>query len=243
MGSVDRGVRDTDIKTPLGTVSYGYDGDTSYAGYTSPIRREDITATDGTRMSGYNYDANGDGYMNAWARKVSTPNEPNSYVLGHTTNSDYDGYVDHEINTPLGTLGYGREGDAVYGQYTSPITRGGEALPNGGYDNYVQYGNNTLGSYVDPAEATNGMYYDRNGKNVGQLYSFDWTDENGMGNTAYGGAINTPFGRGSDYYGELNLPTGGMIGYSNQNGRLSADYTPAPNSLQARLLNAMVRRR
>lgn len=135
-------------------------------------------------------------------------------VYVDNTGNPYRGVMDKSINTPLGSIDYGYDGDTSSIGYTNPYS---------------------VGSYND----TNGqgVYLDKNGQSVGELYANNWGD----GNVAYGGAINTPIQ--GQYYNEINLPTGGMIGYGNDNGRLSADYTPAQNSLQARLLNALIRRR
>ena len=236
-GDPNRGITDRSVNTPLGSIDYGYDGDTASLGYTSPIQRGSMDFNDGGSMDYVNYTPNDNGGATAWARRVNTPNQPNTYVIGADMGRDIDGYYDKEINTPIGTIGYGREGGAVYGSYTSPFERGREIYPSQeGYNDYTRFGNNEVGRFVNDADGTRGLYYNRNGNPVGELYSADW----GLGDTAYGGAINTPFA--GNYYNEVELPTGGMIGYGNSNGRLSADYTPAQGSMIDRLIRAIAGR-
>jgi len=212
----------------------------------SPIKSGNMEFLNGGGMDYVNYVPNEERGMDAWARKIYGNGEPNSYVLGKTVPNDMNGYTDTEYKTPLGTFNYGQEGDAIYGSYTSPITRGREIYPSEeGYTDYARLGNNEVGRYVDDSRGTTGHYLDVNGRNLGETYRADWTGigDNGQleDNSAYGIAVNTPLS--GNYYNEINLPMGGMIGYGNNNGRLSADYTPANGSLQARILDALTRRR
>lgn len=117
-GNPNRGAMDRSINTPLGSIDYGYDGDTSYAGYTSPIQKGSMEFANGGGMDYANYTPYPEKGMTAWARNVYEEGQPNTYILGADTGRDIDGYYDKEINTPLGTIGYGREGGSIYGSYT-----------------------------------------------------------------------------------------------------------------------------
>jgi hypothetical protein len=96
------GSSDHEINTPLGTLDYGVDDETRYAGFTpNVVTRPGLAAL----MS-----SNGDrlGFLQKLAGGGLGVGIDN---MG----SPYRGAYDGEINTPLGSLGYGYDGDTVYG--------------------------------------------------------------------------------------------------------------------------------
>ena len=106
MGSPYRGIKDEEIKTPLGTIGYGYDGDT-------------VAATFNPALYGGTY--KGDDSASFWAG-LGDKQIRGSYFGSDITGGSpifgiglhgggefpegFEGYYD-EINTPLGKIGYG----------------------------------------------------------------------------------------------------------------------------------------
>lgn len=106
MGSPYRGVSDNEINTPLGTLDYGYDGDTVYAGVTPNIYGGSYKDDNAASIWGGIGDAQ---IRGSYFSPEVTGGAP-VYGLGIHGGGEfpegYEGYY-NEINTPLGKLGYG----------------------------------------------------------------------------------------------------------------------------------------
>ena len=102
MGSVYRGAMDREINTPLGTIDYGYDGDTVYGGVTPNLSIQNYPGMSAL-MSGNNrlgfVNRMDNGGLNVGIDNMGSP---------------YRGAYDGSINTPLGQVGYGYDGDTSY---------------------------------------------------------------------------------------------------------------------------------
>jgi len=98
-GSPYRGVADREINTPLGSLGYGYDGDTSYLSYQAPYVQNypgtSALYSGGQRMG---FVDNNNGRIGIGIDNVGNP---------------YRGVYDGSFNTPLGTVDYGYDGDTV----------------------------------------------------------------------------------------------------------------------------------
>ena len=116
----------------------------------------------------------------AYATKVNDGNSTR-YVVGHDLGNQNRSAMDREYNTPLGTFGYGYDGNTDYAMYQTPNVErfpGGAALMSGGERmGFVQNRGNTYGIGVD---------------NIGSPYR-----------GAYDGSFNTPVGQvGYGYDGD-----------------------------------------
>ena len=102
LGNPNRGAMDREINTPLGTLGYGYDGNTDYVSYQTPYVQNYPNGTSalmsGGQRMGFVSKTPGGG-LNVGIDNIGSP-----------TRGVYDG----QINTPLATLGYGYDGDTVY---------------------------------------------------------------------------------------------------------------------------------
>ena len=108
MGSAYRGVMDRELNTPLGSIGYGYDGDTDYLSYQAPYVQNypggmSALMSGGERMGFINKDVNN-----------GTPTYTIGSDLGDPNRTVYDG----GFNTPIGRVGYGYDGNTSYGQFT-----------------------------------------------------------------------------------------------------------------------------
>lgn len=98
-GSPYRGVLDESINTPLGSLGYGYDGDTSFLSYQAPY------------VQGF---PGGGALMSGGERMGFVDANNGRYGFGiDKVGSPYRGVMEREINTPLGTIDYGYDGDTV----------------------------------------------------------------------------------------------------------------------------------
>ena len=129
------------------------------------------------------------------------------------------GAMDREINTPLGTIDYGYDGDTVYGGVTPNVSAG--RYSNGAESGrYLNVGNTQFGTSVSPAGGA-GVYVDRNGRNLvnGGLLDFD------EGTYGVGGGIAYP--ARTNNYNEINTPLGLLAYGQNANtGEAYANFTP-----------------
>lgn len=147
MGSPYRGVMDREVSTPFGTVDYGYDGDTVYAGfnksnnpyydllnrlgsYDNGYERgsyANITGSDqvGTSATPYGdagvyYDRNGQPLLSAGIKAFTDGTRGIGASMAAPVTKDYY----NEIDTPLGLIGYGTNAPQngqpgnVYGDFT-----------------------------------------------------------------------------------------------------------------------------
>jgi len=102
MGNPYRGYYEKDVNTPLGTLDYGYDGDTVFGGITPNLSIQNYPGM-AALMSGNNRL----GFVN------SMPNGGINVGIDNV-GSPYRGAYDGQINTPLGQVGYGYDGDTSY---------------------------------------------------------------------------------------------------------------------------------
>ena len=106
VGSPYRGIYDNDINTPLGNFDYGYDGDTIGAGFTPNIYGGSYKGDKAASFWGGIGDAQ---IRGSYFSPELTGGAP-VYGLGIHGGGEfpegYEGYY-NEVNTPLGTLGYG----------------------------------------------------------------------------------------------------------------------------------------
>lgn len=101
------GYYEKDINTPLGTLDYGYDGDTSFAGFTPNITRTSDYYTNGEgnpwHMDYTTLGANSDRSLN-----IGTWGNPANPVYGGVAflggDQNYIPDFDKTFNTPLGNL-------------------------------------------------------------------------------------------------------------------------------------------
>ena len=148
------------------------------------------------------------------------PNDQTRYGIGiDNMGSPYRGIYDGEINTPLGTVDYGYDGDTVYGGVT-PNINGGRYSNGEESGRYLNIGDVQLGTSVTPY-GDRGVYLDRNGQSIanGGILGFD------DGTLGVGGSVAYP--AKSNYYNEIDTPLG-LIAYGqNANtGQAYANFTP-----------------
>lgn len=117
VGSPYRGAYDGEINTPLGTLDYGYDGDTVYGGYTPPaVKQQTLDHPLNQYRSTYLDNVMG---MYPGVYTQTTPARGTEYgfeVEGLPVTGN--GWQDY--NTPFGTLHAGLSDDAVGGASLSP---------------------------------------------------------------------------------------------------------------------------
>lgn len=229
--------------TPLGTFEAGSSVEDDgapreyWGAYTSPIRRENTNFSDGTNFSGYMYDSDGNGYANALARKVSSPNMPNEYYAISDVPFDTSRMGERSVNTPLGTFEYGSsDGDnSMYAGYTSPMGQYSE--PWGESGSFYNLGNgNQLGTYNN-GDGERGVYYDRNGSPYLDAYAEGYGDTSSVGLD-----YRSPYAL--NYSGDVNLPFGaGRVGLDSRDGNVQAYYQPRNGSLADRVIRAFSNRR
>lgn len=133
--------------------------------------------------------------------------------------SPYRGVLDEEINTPLGTLDYGYDGDTVAAGFTPNISSG--RYSNGAESGrYLNVGNSQVGTTVSPY-GDRGLYLDRNGRSLasGGILGFD------DGTMGVGGSVAFP--ARANNYNEINTPLGLLAYGQNANtGQAYANFTP-----------------
>ena len=123
MGDPYRGVLDREINTPLGTLDYGYDGDTVAAGFTPNVSRTEDYYTGGNgepwHMDYTTLGADSDAGLNYGTYgNVNNPTYFATAFMGGDKNYLPD--FDKTFNTPLGSLEVGRnteEPNSVYADY------------------------------------------------------------------------------------------------------------------------------
>ena len=135
--------------------------------------------------------------------------------------SPYRGYAEREINTPLGSLDYGYDGDTVFAGVTPNVYGGRYSNPvSNESGRYLNVGNTQYGTSVSPAGGA-GVYVDRNGRNLvnGGLLDFD------DGTYGVGGGVAFPATTNS--YNEVNTPLGLLAYGQNANtGEAYGSITP-----------------
>ena len=122
------------------------------------------------------------GERKAYATKYRNDNGGTTYAVGHDLGNPNRSAMDREINTPVGTLGYGYDGNTDYLSYVAPYIKnfpGGAALMSGG--ERMGFINNNDGAL------TLGL------------------DNGNPNRSVYDGGFNTPIGRvGYGYDGNTN---------------------------------------
>lgn len=112
-GNPNRGIMDREINTPLGSIGYGYDGDTSYANVSPAMYANYVGGDEPTAWAGY-------GDYQLRASKWNTPTTPN-YAVGLNLPDNMDVIPDFykSVNTPVGRVGVGsNDGNpGVYGEF------------------------------------------------------------------------------------------------------------------------------
>jgi hypothetical protein len=192
------------------------------------------------------YDSNGDrrGFVTKQNREDGT-----RYGFGIDKVGDpYRGVLDRELNTPLGTIDYGYDGDTVAAGLTRPNAYYDLLKRIGGFDNgdergvYANLtGNDQVGLSTTPYGDA-GAYYDRNGQNILSAGIRAITD----GTKSIGGSMAAPVTQ--DYYNEIDTPLG-LIGYganapqNGQPGNVYGDFTPANQYYIQALANLLSRGR
>ena len=95
MGNPYRGAMDREINTPLGSIGYGYDGDTIYGNVTPAFYANAVGGANPTAWAGYN----------DWQARASRYNTPQGTTYGAGLNMPENVNIpnfDRSINTPLG---------------------------------------------------------------------------------------------------------------------------------------------
>jgi hypothetical protein len=157
----------------------------------------------------------------------------------------YRGVLDRELNTPLGTIDYGYDGDTVGAGFTPRSDAYYDLLNRlGSYNNgdergvYANLtGNDQVGLSTSPYGDA-GAYYDRNGRNMLSAGIRAITD----GTKSVGGSVAAPVNQ--DYYNEIDTPLG-LIGYGAdaQRGNVYGDFTPRNQYYIQALANLLSRQR
>lgn len=125
VGSPYRGVKDREINTPLGTIDYGYDGDTAYAGITPNFYRvnENYVNGEGNPWS-MNYAGYNNGNVGLDVGSYGNPSAPTYF--GYATLPGEKKYIPNfykDINTPLGNL-------SLESNYENPNSLSADFTPN-----------------------------------------------------------------------------------------------------------------
>lgn len=113
MGSPYRGAMDREINTPLGSIGYGYDGDTIYGNVTPAFYANAVGGANPTAWAGYN----------DWQARASRYNTPQGTTYGAGLNMPENVNIpnfDRSINTPLGQANvYSNDGNpGVFADFT-----------------------------------------------------------------------------------------------------------------------------
>lgn len=113
MGSPYRGVSDNEINTPLGSIGYGYDGDTAYANVTPAMYANYVGGENPTAWAG----------INDWQARASRYNTPQGATYGVGLNMPDNVSIpnfDRSFNTPLGQASvYSNDGNpGVFADFT-----------------------------------------------------------------------------------------------------------------------------
>jgi len=106
IGSPSRGTLDREINTPLGKIDYGYEGDTVYGGVTPNVYGGSFNNDKGAGFWGGIGDAQIRGNYFSPQATGGAPMFGFGIHGGGDFPEGYQGYY-NEVNTPLGTLGYG----------------------------------------------------------------------------------------------------------------------------------------
>ena len=115
-GSPYRGAMDREINTPLGTIGYGYDGDTSYANITPPA------------LNSYDYSYPNGSYQSKFINNIAGM-YPGVYSHPHNGVEHYGAEIEgfpaigngwNTYNTPFGTVNAGLSDDQVLGAEITP---------------------------------------------------------------------------------------------------------------------------
>ena len=131
MGSPYRGVSDNEISTPVGTLDYGYDGDTVYAGVTpnayagyenNPNERGTYIGLNNTQAGTYaTPNGNAGVYVDRNGRNLFDAGlwgNEGSRSLGVSVPAPVNNNYYGEIDTPAGMIGYGAADGSVFGDFT-----------------------------------------------------------------------------------------------------------------------------
>ena len=103
LGNPNRTAMDREINTPLGTLGYGYDGNTDYLSYQTPYVQ--------------NYPGGMSALMSGGERMGFVDRGNGGLTVGiDNVGSPYRGAYDGGFNTPIGRVNYGYDGDSSYGQ-------------------------------------------------------------------------------------------------------------------------------
>lgn len=113
MGSPYRGVMDREINTPLGSIGYGYDGDTVYGNITPAMYANYVGGAEPTAWAG----------INDWQLRASRYNTPQGTTFGAGLNMPENVNIpdyDRSFNTPLGQASvYTNDGNpGVFADFT-----------------------------------------------------------------------------------------------------------------------------
>ena len=113
VGSPYRGAMDREINTPLGSIGYGYDGDTVYGNVTPAMYANYVGGAEPTAWAGFN----------DWEARASRYNTPQGTTYGVGFNMPDNVRIpdfDRSINTPLGQANvYSNDGNpGVFADFT-----------------------------------------------------------------------------------------------------------------------------
>lgn len=138
--------------------------------------------------------------------------------------SPYRGASDNEINTLLGNLDYGYDGDTVYAGFTPNFFAGREENPQE-TSRYIGYDNGDTGFEAGAYNTPNGnagLYLDSLRKKLFEAGLFGNDGARSLG--AYA-AIPRENPNPAPSYGEANIPSG-MFGFARDDGGMTAEFTP-----------------
>ena len=102
LGNPNRTAMDREINTPLGTLGYGYDGNTDYLSYQTPYIQ--------------NFPG-GAALMSGGERMGFVNNNNGALTLGLDNGNPNRSAYDGGFNTPIGRVGYGYDGDTNYASF------------------------------------------------------------------------------------------------------------------------------
>ena len=128
-----QGNRDYEVNTPLGTLDYGHEGDTAYAGFTPNFERtRDYYLNGSGQPWSMDYARSNFGDATLQAGKYGNPYNP-SYFAGAFLPGDEQYVPDYykALNTPLGSL-------ELETNYESPNTLDATLTPNDKTRYYIQ---------------------------------------------------------------------------------------------------------
>ena len=173
-----------------------------------------------------------------FASKDRNADNTTRYGVGiDNVGNPYRGAMDREINTPLGTIDYGYDGDTVYGGVTPNVYSGRYSNPvSNESGRYFGVGNTQVGTTVSPY-GDRGVYVDRNGQPVasGGILGFD------EGTLGVGGSVAFP--AKTNAYNEVNTPLGLLAYGQNANtGQAYGSFTPQNQYYLQALANLLMGR-